>query len=380
MEDNADSVLIAHLGDLHLGRRWLSAQAPGGVNLRESDVYRALDAVLERLLEQDRPEVVVIAGDVFDSVTPSTRSRSAAFRFCRELHDEGVEVLICGGNHDHAATSAPSPLQHLKEFFDCHLALVQDHVDLAGVRFHLLPYQTLAGLSAGRDLQAFEFAPGPNVLVSHAYISHPDLGAAPEKVQLPLSIADDPAFCAVMLGHIHQHRRLGETIYYSGAIERLNIGEIAATPGYWLHRIDRSGAVSSESVEIGDLGEEDLPRQMTLIEIGQAGAGLDELQRRVQMALRAEPREGAIIQIRIAEADVDLRQSAHPALWRGLADELGAIHCDVQIRTEPLEQTLGVEITSLPSRLEEGFRDYLVEKERPELVDLALETMAEVSR
>lgn len=374
------NITIAHLGDLHIGRRWLSAQADGGVNLREDDLYRVLEAVTDHLTDV-RPDVVVIAGDVFDSVSPTTRARSAMFRACRDLADEGMELLIVAGNHDHASSSTPSPLVHLAEFFGCELALAQGKIDLRGVRFHLLPYQPLAAQAAGEPLAPFEFSADlPNVLVSHGYLSHPELGAAPERVQLPLAVAEDANFDLVLLGHIHQHRKLGERIFYSGAIERLNLGEIAATPGFWMHRISSSGEVSSESVPIASLGIDGLPRAMIQIQVAQAGRGLDALNDEVMRQLRAAPREGSVIQIRINDADLDVRQSAYPRLWREEGERLGAIQCDYQIHSKPLDETLDAELAPMPSRLDEGYRAFLIEEKREDLVDLALTTLAEVDK
>lgn len=375
-----DTTTIAHVGDLHLGRRWLSVQDPSGVNQREADVYRMAEGLAERLIDE-RPDVAIVAGDLFDSANPSTRARSAAFRLVGDLRSEKIDVFIVAGNHDHAQSSTPSPLIHLDEFFGCALALEQTHFDVPGVRFHMLPYQALAGLSAGTELAKFDLlTSGRNVLVSHAYVSHPDLGSAPERVQLPLALAEDPAFDLVLLGHIHQHRRLGERIYYCGALERLNIGEIDAPTGLWLHELHRDGTHVSRSVPLADLGVAGLPRPMRMVNVTHAGCGLDELHQRVMGALAEQTTPGSVIQVRVRDADPDLRQSAHPRMWREEAARLGVIHAEVQLRSRPLEETLNAELAPLPSRLDEGYRDYLTANERPDLVELALETLAEVNR
>lgn len=375
----ADTTVIAHLGDLHIGRRWLSAQDAAGVNQRETDVYRMVEAIADRLIDE-RPDVVVIAGDLFDTANPTTRARSAAFRLTADLRSENIPVVIVAGNHDHAQSSTPSPLIHLAEFFGCQLALTQTHFDIGAVRFHMLPYQSLAGLSAGVELEPFDLAAGRNVLVSHAYLSHPDMGSAPERVQLPLAIAEDPGFDLVLLGHIHQHVRLGERIYYSGAPERLNIGEIDAPTGLWFHSLAAAGTHTSISVPLVELEADGLPRQMHKVQVTHAGCGLDELNQRVMRALAEVTADGAIIQVRVHEADPDLRQSAHPRMWREEATRLGAIHAEVQLLSKPLEETLNADLAPLPTRLDEGYRDYLTSKERPDLVELALATLNEVDR
>lgn len=380
MDAKLAQTTIAHIGDLHLGRRWLSAQDDAGVNLRESDLYRMVEAITDRLCDE-RPDVVVIAGDLFDTTNPTTRARSAAFRLTADLRSEGIPVLIGAGNHDTAQSSTPSPLIHLAEFFGCQLALTQTHFDIAGVRFHMLPYQALAGMSAGVELEPFELASDlRNVLVSHAYLSHPQLGSAPERVQLPLAIAEDPGFDLVLLGHIHQHVRLGERIYYCGAPERLNIGEIDAPTGLWIHDLAADGTHTSRSLPLASLGADGLPRPMHKIQVTHAGRGLDELHQDVMGAIAGANPDGSVIQVRVHDADPDLRQSAHPRMWREEATRRGAIHAEVQLLSKPLEETLNADLAPLPSRLDEGYRDYLTSHERPDLVDLALATLTEVDR
>ena len=59
---------ILHLGDLHLGKRYQE------YSFIEDQRY-LLDQVLERV-EQERPELVVIAGDVYDKSVPSEIGRA----------------------------------------------------------------------------------------------------------------------------------------------------------------------------------------------------------------------------------------------------------------------------------------------------------------
>src|SRR4029077_7288776 len=61
---------LAHLADLHLGYRQFDRQTPRGGNQREADVADAFRRAVDDLLAQ-RPNLIVIAGDVFNSVRPT---------------------------------------------------------------------------------------------------------------------------------------------------------------------------------------------------------------------------------------------------------------------------------------------------------------------
>src|SRR5207247_9898170 len=68
--------------DLHLGFRQFDRQTPRGTNQREADIAEAFRRAVDDLLEQ-KPDLIVIAGDIFHSVRPTN---AAILFFFRELH------------------------------------------------------------------------------------------------------------------------------------------------------------------------------------------------------------------------------------------------------------------------------------------------------
>lgn len=375
-----ERIRIAQLGDLHVGRRWLSVQGAGGVNQRELDLEHALEAVCARIVSE-APDLVVVTGDVWDNVNPSTRARSAVFRGVRTLREADLPVVVLAGNHDHAKSSALSPLEHLAEFFGCQLALAQDTLDIAGVRLHLLPYAALAARAEGAELAPFDLHPhAANVLVAHAWAEHPDLDAVPERVTIPAALLEYAGMDLCLLGHIHQQRKLGEHSFYAGPLERLNWGEREIDPGFLIHTLEGGRLVGTQSVPLASLGVPGLPRPLVVIPLLQGeGRSHDELSALAVAAIREAASDGAILQVAVAEADNDLRGSVYPRLWREEAARRGALHCEVVLRSELIAKALDAELAEIPSSLEEGFREFLIAAERPDLVDLALRTLGEVS-
>src|SRR4028119_1988491 len=69
---------IVHLADLHLGFRAYHRVTPRGINVREADVADAFRRAVARTLEL-RPDLVLVAGDVFHTVRPSNASIAEAF-------------------------------------------------------------------------------------------------------------------------------------------------------------------------------------------------------------------------------------------------------------------------------------------------------------
>lgn len=83
-----------HLSDLHLGKRL--HECP----LLEDQAH-ILDEIL-RIAEKQRPDAVIIAGDVYDKPVPPAEAVQLFDRFLTGLAALGCTVLLTSGNHDSA--------------------------------------------------------------------------------------------------------------------------------------------------------------------------------------------------------------------------------------------------------------------------------------
>lgn len=92
---------LVHLADLHLGYRQYHRLTASGLNQREADVAATFARAIDQVIEV-RPDVVVIAGDIFHTVRPANPAIIHAFaQFARlraALPD--TRVVMIGGNHD----------------------------------------------------------------------------------------------------------------------------------------------------------------------------------------------------------------------------------------------------------------------------------------
>jgi exonuclease SbcD len=84
---------ILHTSDWHLGRTLYGRR-------RYEEFEAFLDWMAENI-EQRGVEALLIAGDVFDTTTPSNRAQELYYRFlCRAAASECRHVVIVAGNHD----------------------------------------------------------------------------------------------------------------------------------------------------------------------------------------------------------------------------------------------------------------------------------------
>lgn len=81
-----------HLSDLHLGKR-----------LYETSLIEDQREILFQILgvvDSERPDAILIAGDVYDKSMPSAEAVSLFDLFLAELAKRKVEVFVISGNHD----------------------------------------------------------------------------------------------------------------------------------------------------------------------------------------------------------------------------------------------------------------------------------------
>jgi DNA repair protein SbcD/Mre11 len=84
---------ILHTSDWHLGR-----------SLHDKKRYDEFEAFLNWLIKfiaENKIDLLLIAGDVFDSSTPSNRAQELYYHFLGQIRDTGCRhVVVTGGNHD----------------------------------------------------------------------------------------------------------------------------------------------------------------------------------------------------------------------------------------------------------------------------------------
>lgn len=103
---------ILHTSDWHIGRALYGR--------KRYEEYRAFFSWLLHTIETHGVDVLVVAGDIFDSTTPSNRAQELYFQFIRDVASSCCRhVVIVGGNHD-----SPSLLEAPREllrYFQVHV-------------------------------------------------------------------------------------------------------------------------------------------------------------------------------------------------------------------------------------------------------------------
>lgn len=249
---------LFHLSDLHLGKR------VNEFSMLE-DQADILTKIL-RLADEEAPDGILIAGDIYDKSVPSAEAVELLDDFLYRLSLRGTQVFLISGNHDsperlafggrlmngsgiHFApvyAGAVTPFSLRDEFGRVDLYLLP-FIKPANVR-RFFPDQTIESYTDALRAVIGAMQPDPrvrNLLVTHQFVT----GALRcESEELSVGGADNvdasvfAPFDYVALGHIHGPQNIGsERIRYCGTPLKYSFSEIR----------------HQKSVSVVELGEKD---------------------------------------------------------------------------------------------------------------------------
>ena len=227
---------LVHIADTHLGLAAFSRLDPdSGMNLREKQIYDNFLAAIDVII-REKPDVLVHAGDLFDTVKPKTRAYTTVLDALTRLHEADIPLVIVTGNHSMVKTRyTTSPLAvldyHPAEIYAAY-SFKYERVEIGDTVFHLIP-NMLRVEDYRTAYDAVELAPGRNnVLVTHGLataIKDKRLATVAEH-ELDSTILSD-TFDYIALGHYHNQSQITTNAWYSGSTEYLTYGEIRDEKG-----------------------------------------------------------------------------------------------------------------------------------------------------
>lgn len=262
-----------HLSDLHLGKR------VGEFNMVEDQAH-ALKQVLA-VADDERPDAVLIAGDVYDKGVPSLEAVRLLDFFLTQLVSRGLPVALISGNHD-----SPDRLEFLKEILRDRGVLIAGTPALplqtltlrdeyGPVEIVLLPFVKPAlvrGLfpddppatytdAVARLLTTLTPACCRRVLVAHQFVTaagHSPLTSESETLSVggvdnvDASVFD--GFDYVALGHIHRPQAMGrDGIRYGGSLLKYSFSEAEQQKGVTVAELGPDGGCRTRLIPLTPL-------------------------------------------------------------------------------------------------------------------------------
>lgn len=213
---------LVHLSDIHLGFKQYQRQTPAGINQREADVAASLRRVMDAVIEL-RPDLVLIAGDVFHTVRPTNPAILHAFlefsRLKQMLPD--ATVVMVAGNHDTPRTAETGCI--LRLFKPLGITVVDS--EARRITFHERDLSILAVPDMAGKRPALEPDPSVkyNILLLHGEIEGvlPKYGRELDRSPMEITQKELGAekWDYVALGHYHVYRSVAPNAFYSGSLD-----------------------------------------------------------------------------------------------------------------------------------------------------------------
>ena len=252
---------LIHLSDLHLGKR------VSEFSMLEDQRY-ILEEIL-RIIDGERPDAVLIAGDIYDKPVPPAEAVGLFDDFLVRLARRETQVFIISGNHDSPERIAFGARLmdrsgiHLSPVYDGHVEPVALEDEHGTVNIYMLPFLKSAHVrrffpeeeidsytdALRTAVRAMEIDPAArNVLVTHQFVT----GAArcdSEDISVGgtdnVDVTAFDGFDYVALGHIHNPQQVvRETVRYCGTPLKYSFSEAGHEKSVTVAELGEKGDIS----------------------------------------------------------------------------------------------------------------------------------------
>lgn len=340
---------LLHLADVHLGAKFVEL-GPKGLEQRSKLVKTF--STLPSVVKQKGTELVLIAGDLFDSPFPSKESIDTVNKVIAELVKQGIFVAISAGTHDYLTPgsvftsgqidtssenvvifSEPKPTTHL--FTKLNVAVSARSLD--SNRSHHSP---LEGLSPDPKADL-------NIAMAHGSVMLPGLKIPKDDWLMQSEELSSAPFDYIALGHWHSLKEMVKgKAWYPGSPE-------------WIGT-DQKGSGNVLYVEFDD------KKKINVVAVAVGTTVFD----RIEIDLGSIQNASALEKKILAKSS---KNTIREVLLQGVRDE------NMIVDTRTLEETLGVDFEVLKIKDQSVVKMSAPETDDKTLVSEYLSQMAKVS-
>ncbi len=258
---------LIHLSDLHLGKRF------GEYSMLEEQAF-----ILKKILavvSEEKPQAVLIAGDVYDKSVPSAEAVSLFDDFLVSLTRLTPEIFVISGNHDSPERIAfgsrimDARGVHMSPVYAGRVEPIPLEDEYGTVDFFMLPFIKPAHVRRfheGEEIATYtdavrraiaDMAIDPahrSVLLTHQFVTGASRSESEETPVGGLDNVDAEVFDAfdyVALGHIHSPQNCGsERIRYCGTPLKYSFSEAKDRKSVTVAELREKGSLTVRTVEL----------------------------------------------------------------------------------------------------------------------------------
>lgn len=258
---------LIHLSDLHLGKR------VNEYSMLDDQAY-ILKKIIN-VIDDERPQAVIIAGDVYDKSMPSAEAVRLFDDFLYDLAKRKPKVFIISGNHDSPERIAfGSRIMdgsgiHLSPVYDGTITPVSMEDEYGTVDVYMLPFLKPAHvrqffpkeeICSYTDALRCVIEKLPlcsdhrNVLITHQFVTGATRSESEDISVGGTENVDASVFAPfdyVALGHLHSPQNCGtESIRYCGSPLKYSFSEAKDTKSVSVVELGKQGKLTVHAVEL----------------------------------------------------------------------------------------------------------------------------------
>lgn len=257
---------LIHLSDLHLGKR-----------VNEYSMLEDQEYILKKILniiDDENPDGVIIAGDVYDKPVPSAEAVQLFDDFLVSLAKRRLQVFVISGNHDSperiafASRIMDAGGIHMSPVYNGVIKPITMHDEYGAVDIYLLPFIKPAHVRRFCDDEITTYTDAVkyvvskmninpanrNVLITHQFVT----GASrSESEEISVGGTDNvdasvfESFDYVALGHIHSPQNCGsDKIRYCGTPLKYSFSEAKDKKSLTVVELAEKDDVTYRTVEL----------------------------------------------------------------------------------------------------------------------------------
>jgi exonuclease SbcD len=368
---------ILHAADLHVQDKDIV------------EIKKCLFHMVKKAAEE-KPDIIIVAGDLFDSYMVKLDSQSAklVFEVVSNLADIAPVAIVIGTpSHEGSATEV---LRHIKAKYNVWVSERPEQLYLINHKYisDLLPpslessidavismmptptkkyFQSglniaesdqeistaLSAIFAGFGVKAKDFE-CPHILAGHISMGGAYISETQQLIGVDIEISKDQIALAnadvVCLGHIHLQQKIEPNIFYSGSIYRENWGELEEK-GFYFHDIEYFSPTGKTTESTFHLTP---TRKLIKIAADMTAEGGFEGFNDTLSSYPIKELQGAFVRVELKVFQDEVEKIDQKYITDFLCSMSGVIETEIKLIRVPRENvrsTRILELTSLPDKL-----------------------------
>jgi exonuclease SbcD len=340
---------VLHLADTHLGYSAYRKITEEGFNQREIDVYDAFTRCIDYAVKT-KPNLVLHAGDLFDSVRPTNRAITIAIQQILKLSRENIPFIVISGNHETPKLKETgnifSIFEHLDNVYPIYnnrYETVQLQIQNKKVMIHGIPQcQSSKEFDINFKKITLDKTIDYNILLAHGAVAGIKEFRMNEfnELFIPLkNIQQD--FDYIALGHYHMYTKLQQNAFYAGSTERFSFTEADTQKGFL--EIDLTQKCKPIDTRI----------MIDIPPLDCSGLNTEVIDKKIKETIKTIDPKDKIIRIRLENIPAQIQRGIDFRQLRTLGKN--AVHFEIKTSTTKTDNptlTEGMKITSLAEEFE----------------------------